>query len=381
MPASNKPKVAIVYHFFPHYRSGIIDQLRRSERYEYLFVADDQLDEEGIPHCDNWRRGEHLIARCRKIGRFYWQPGVFRLLTEPRLKAVIFLGVVYFLHTWLVAILLRLQGRRVYFWTHGWTHDDSWLNGLIRLLFYRIPHGFMFYGSHALEKAKRVGLGGKQLAIIYNSLDYAKQCAIRESISSEECVRVRCELFGEGNDLPIICCTARLTDACRFDLLLQALHLLEREGARYNLLLVGDGPQRATLQTMANELGVRAVFVGAVYDEERVARLIVSSDLTVSPGKIGLAAIHSLGYGVPVITHGEWEQQMPEYEAIEPKVNGDLFLVGDVKDLARAIRHWFATGRSREDIRKACIASIEAAWTPAFQRARIEAVLAAGGIE
>ena len=40
------------------------------------------------------------------------------------------------------------------------------------------------------------------------------------------------------------------------------------------------------------------------------------SDLTVSPGNIGLTAIHSLSYGTPVCSHSNFNNQMPESEAI-----------------------------------------------------------------
>ena len=43
-------------------------------------------------------------------------------------------------------------------------------------------------------------------------------------------------------------------------------------------------------------------FQGAVFDESN-SELIYHSDLCVSPGNVGLTAIHSLTYGVPVATH------------------------------------------------------------------------------
>ncbi len=73
----------------------------------------------------------------------------------------------------------------------------------------------------------------------------------------------------------------------------------------------------------------RVNFFGASYDEELNYRLIACSDCCISPGEVGLTAIHSLMYGTPVITHNNFDQQMPEYEAIIPKYNGDYFNFND----------------------------------------------------
>ena len=41
-------------------------------------------------------------------------------------------------------------------------------------------------------------------------------------------------------------------------------------------------------------------------------------DITVSPDKVGLTAIHSMAYGRPVITHDNMDRQGPEVEAVIP---------------------------------------------------------------
>ena len=43
--------------------------------------------------------------------------------------------------------------------------------------------------------------------------------------------------------------------------------------------------------------------------------------MCVSPGNVGLTAIHSLTYGTPVLTHDNFNFQMPEAEAIEENIS------------------------------------------------------------
>jgi hypothetical protein len=68
--------------------------------------------------------------------------------------------------------------------------------------------------------------------------------------------------------------------------------------------------------------------------------------------------MHSLGYGVPVITHGDPSRQMPEWEAILPGVTGDLFEPDDVEDLARKVDHWTQSPTVPEATRAACLSRI-----------------------
>src|SRR5436309_723071 len=80
---------------------------------------------------------------------------------------------------------------------------------------------------------------------------------------------------------PILICTARLTKACRFDMLLNAQRLLLAQGHPVNVVLVGDGPERAALQDAAKDLGRAVRFYGECYDEPTLARLIMAADITV----------------------------------------------------------------------------------------------------
>ena len=139
-----------------------------------------------------------------------------------------------------------------------------------------------------------------------------------------------------------------------------------------NLLLVGDGPERPVLEATSSDRNLSVRFLGPCYDEETLAGLFMAADVTVAPGNVGLTAIHSLGYGTPVITHNDWEHQGPEWEAIEPGSTGAFFQYGDSKDLTRAIREWIALEIPRGQIRAQCHRVIDRFYNPAFQRSVID---------
>ena len=77
---------------------------------------------------------------------------------------------------------------------------------------------------------------------------------------------------------------------------------------------------------MIEELGIsdQTWLYGACYDDLTLAELFYNSHVCVSPGNVGLTAIHALSFGCPVISHGNFPYQMPEFESIIPSITGDF---------------------------------------------------------
>jgi glycosyltransferase involved in cell wall biosynthesis len=186
---------------------------------------------------------------------------------------------------------------------------------------------------------------------------------------------VRKEYFPDPN-LPIVICSSRLIKARRLDLLLDALDFLRKEGYEVNALIVGGGVEKNALEQKAYDMALRVRFFGECYDERILARLFMASEATVVPGYIGLTAIHSLGYGIPVITNDTPELNAPEWEAVHPGINGDLYRYGDAINLAGKIRQWTQLNNAdRTELRTRCIQSVEKHYTPKAQREVIEHAL------
>jgi glycosyltransferase involved in cell wall biosynthesis len=79
------------------------------------------------------------------------------------------------------------------------------------------------------------------------------------------------------------------------------------------------------------------LWIGEVYDEYDLAPWFLSSRVLVHPGAIGLTLMHAFGYGVPVVTHDDFEFQMPEIAAFEDGINGLLFANNNVAELAATV--------------------------------------------
>ena len=369
-----RKRVAIVYPFFAHYRGAVLRELLANSIFDFVLVGD-TVGQSGIETWPIPAGTEFRNAPLLRWGSWEFQRGLISLACERDLYAIIYLGNARSFSTWISTALARLLGKRVYFWTHGWTRlDEGGIKGWFRRMFYRLPNGLLLYGHMAKALAVGQKFDPKNLHVIYNSLDYDQQHALRESVSADSLRDIRLSLFNDA-DTSVAVSSTRLVQMRRLDLLIEALAILNRQGHPVNLLLIGDGPERQNLQQLAEKLGVRIAFTGACYEESRLAVLIMASSVTVSPGKVGLTVVQSLAYGVPVITHGDWNDQGPEWEAIVPGKTGDYFRKEDAQDLAKQIRKWTSLPSVSRETRRECISTIEQFYTPRFQRQAIDRAL------
>lgn len=368
-------KVAIVYHFLPHYRRPVTSALDQSPEASFVFYASDEAME-GIVPLDASQLRNFESAPFRFFGPLMWQPkAISAALHRPAFDAIIFLANPHFLSTWVAALVARLRGIPVLFWGHGWLKPEPWHKRLIRNLFFRLANRIMVYAERGARLGVEAGYPAERIAVIHNSLDVAAADEIFAKIESGALNTIEPRNFFANPDRPLIICTARLTRLCRFDLLIAAAQTLAAKGSPINILLVGDGPEAQPLAELAQKCGVDVHFMGALYDETILGQLIYKSDLTVSPGKIGLTAMHSLMYGTPAITHDNLDDQMPEVEALTPGVTGALYHQGDSKDLAEILRIWLDSEQDRASIRQACRDEIHDRWTPDHQTKIILQVL------
>lgn len=364
-------KVAIIYHMWPHYRRAVMEALDSSERIQFLFVGSAEPFE-GIVHVDPAVVKQFQRAPFIAKKQFVWQPDAIKLAATGQLDALIFLGNPNFISTWVAAWIARRRGIPVLFWEHGWKRREGKLKTKLRLLFFGLADRLLVYAPRAKSLGVAAGYPGDRIDVVYNSLDFAAADRLYKSISRGELNDVNPACFFEERDCPIIICTARLTKACRFDLLFEALEILKAQGTRCNVLLVGDGPMDAPLRDLAAARGLPVHFFGSCYDEKILSQLLYRSTVTVSPGKVGLTAMHSLMYGTPVITHDNDDEQMPEVEAIQHNLTGARFKHNDPASLAKAIATWIDPEVNRSVVRSNCRNEIATRWCPEVQAEIIE---------
>jgi glycosyltransferase involved in cell wall biosynthesis len=228
----------------------------------------------------------------------------------------------------------------------------------------------MVYGRWSKQIAIEEGFDPSKVHVIGNCLDLAAQQSALSAMPETRPEEVRIALFGESTTA-VVACTSRLTRVRRLDMLLDALVILRDKGHKTNVIIIGDGPERVNLEKQAAKLDISVAFIGACYDESRIGELLRASNVTVAPGKVGLTAMHSMAFGIPVVTHGNHEEQMPEFEAIVPGKTGALFKEGNLNSLADAIKPWIQEQWPRSQTSLDCQTIVDRFWSPKFQCAAI----------
>lgn len=358
-------KICQIYNSAAHYRESVF--LAMDLEFDCDYVFGEALGD--IKQMDTSKfRGAITKVRNRFLSwGFYWQSGVQRFL-DKKYDAYIVLGDTRCLSTWLFCIRAKLAGRsnRIYFWTHGWYGKETHLERWMKKRFFSMAGGGIFlYGNYARELMIKEGFDANKLFVIHNSLAYERQLELRHNIGYEDIYRRHF-----GNDAPNLMFVGRLTTVKKLDMVLRAMVQLKEQGHEYNLTLIGDGIVRKDLEKLTEELGLQknVWFYGACYDERQLGQLIYNADLCVSPGNVGLTAMHVMVFGTPVLTHNDFSHQMPEFEAIHDGVTGTFFHRDDITSLSESISRWFAEKTDkRDEVRQACFLEIDTQWTPQFQ--------------
>ena len=306
---------------------------------------------------------------------WYSVEGVVSLLKNKLYDRYLMIGDAHDLSTWRMLLWKNLfyRKKKIYFWTHGWYGKESSFERIVKKMFYRMADGVFLYGNYAKGLMIKEGIKDDKLFVIHNSLDYDAQLEIRKHIRPSTIYK---DYFNNSNKNIVF--LGRLTTIKRLDMLLEAVSLLKAKGELYNITFVGDGVERERLELCSSKLNIQnqVWFYGACFDEARNAEFVYNADLCVSPGNIGLTAMHMLMFGTPVITHDNYELQMPEFEAIVPHKTGLFFKYGDVNDLCDKIQEWFrVNGELRDYVRQSCYQEIDSQWTPDFQLNVLHSVL------
>ena len=358
-------KLCQIYNSAAHYREEIFLLIDRTFDCNFVFGA--FLGD--IRQMDTYL----LKGKVRKVENrhlchgFYWQPKIQGVLTK-KYDTFLMLGDTRCLSTWLFCIRARLfhRRKRIFFWSHGWYGKETKVEKFLKKIFFRLPNGGTFlYGNYARELMIKEGLNPDKLFVIHNSLAYSKQLALRNKLHAEDVYQNHF-----GNTHPNLFFVGRLTMVKKLDMAIKALAKCKEGGHQYNLTFIGDGEAKEELIKLSEELGMtdRVWFYGACYDETELGRMIYNADLCVSPGNVGLTAMHSMVFGTPVITHNDFPHQMPEFEAIHEGVTGSFYEYGNVDSLANNIVKWFVCHQGRrQEVRLACFREIDTKWTPQFQ--------------
>lgn len=117
--------------------------------------------------------------------------------------------------------------------------------------------------------------------------------------------------------------------------LLRAVARLRKEGAALRLMIVGDGPERAALQALAQDLGIAAIveFLGHVEDPAPIYRLFDVYALSSDTEQMPFSVLEAMASGLPVVA-----TEVGDLRAMLPELSQQLIVPRDDGAMAEALR-------------------------------------------
>jgi glycosyltransferase involved in cell wall biosynthesis len=282
--------------------------------------------------------------------------------------AYILYGEMHSLSNWIAALICKIRGKSLLIWGHGLYGNEKSVKKFLRILYYKTAEYHLVYNNRSRMFMIDAGFDSDKVFTVYNSLAHYIHKKLYEEKDQNELDKIKSQLFPNNVSLPVIIFIGRLTKEKKVSYLIEALSLSRIKGNIFNCLIVGGGQESDNLRKLSVSLGIADVinFYGPVYDEDKNSKFIMLSECCVSPGNVGLNAIHSLSLGTPVITHSNLFNQGPEAESVIQDKTGLFFEENNVVSLSEAIDSMILNKR-KVKMEPQCIEEVRRHWNPENQ--------------
>jgi glycosyltransferase involved in cell wall biosynthesis len=371
-----KPACAIFTNVAPLYSKPLWYELSDSDNINYSFYSSKKgfsgiktidISESKLMNPDGkleWLFLKNIYVRSVII----FQIGIISKCMTTDYDAYILYGEMNSVSNWIAALICRIRRKPLLYWGHGLYGNERGFKKFFRILYYRIANYHLVYSNRSRNYMIDAGFSMEKVYTVYNSLNFNTHMKQFEEKNPDALNKLRIKLFPNHYKLPIVLFIGRLTNEKKISLLIKSINECKIKGNLYNCLIVGDGEAMVELKNMTESLGLEEFihFYGPCYDEVINSQLIIISDCCVSPGNVGLTAIHSLSLGTPVITHSNLFNQGPEVDAIIQDETGLFFEENSISGLSQVIDDLLQNNK-KYLMESNCIEQVKMYWNPANQ--------------
>jgi glycosyltransferase involved in cell wall biosynthesis len=263
-------------------------------------------------------------AEWVRLGNRHWLGGVFYLCTQPELvdrlqalspDALVLEANPRYLSNWQARQWAKASRIPVLGWGLG-AEPSNWMSGWIWRRFVRGMDAMIAYSSRGVAGYRRLGVPAERVALAVNAAGPAP------AEPADRAPRRQGRLH--------VLYVGRLQARKRLDVLLRACARLAEPP---ELMIVGDGPERPALESLARGRLPEVRFTGHL-EGRPLEDAFGWADLFVLPGTGGLAVQQAMAHGLAVIV-GEGDGTADD---LVREGNGWRVAPGDVDDLTRALQ-------------------------------------------
>ena len=339
-----KPNICCIFNYAPHYRAPIYTLMDKELNCDFYFgdSVGTEIKEMDVSSLKGFKS---KLAR-KKVSRwnYFWLSNSIEPIFKNYTHYIVS-GDSKYLSIWLLLIVSKLFNKKVFLWGHGMKGNKSYFQTKIDFVFYSLCSKVLLYGTHAKNTMLKLGFKEDKLELIYNSLEYEKHITYRGKLKNNTLYQ---NYF--NNDNPVLLYIGRLQKSKKLELLIDLVKQLKDQHIDVNLVFIGKNIDNNTIDLKIKDSNLeRNIWLyGPCYNEEKIADLIQQASLCISPGPIGLTAIHVATYGIPIITNNDFNNQMPEFEVIKAGVNGDFYCNNNFTSLFQITKQWLSIDENKK---------------------------------
>lgn len=306
----------------PDYRNKVFQYIKKN-------LADNFLLFSGTSYFESSIKTDKTIDFLKPVNnhyflrrKFLFQTGMFKetlgcdilvLELNPRI-----------ISNWCLLLFRKLNSKKTILWGHAWPRKGKQSNSdRLRNIMRSLSSEIIVY-TEKQAKELQIKMPLKKITAAPNSILFRNE--METSLKPNDAI----------TDLIYV---GRLTKLKKIKLLTEAyIDSLSALPANANLIIVGDGDEKETLQNLVikNNLENRIKIVGQIYGFEQLKKFYAKSLFSVSPGYVGLSITQSFGFGVPMLISKD-KNHSPEIEAAKANENCIFFETYNKNDLSRKI--------------------------------------------
>ncbi|MBF0231575.1 MAG: glycosyltransferase family 4 protein [Desulfamplus sp.] len=272
--------------------------------------------------------------------------------------------------------LLIIAPRRfkLAFWGHGANFQSCTPNGLKerfkRWEINRVDWWFA-YTQLSADVVAAAGFPVERITVVNNAIDISALQRQRLVVTPEETRALRESLgFSTG---PVAVFVGSLYQAKRLEFLFSAAEKIRRRVQDFQLLLLGDGPDRDEVRKWCTK-NLWARWAGTQFGKQKAGYLSLAQ-VMLNPGLVGLNILDSFACGLPLITTA-CGIHSPEIAYLENGVNG-VMVLDDLNEYVEATVRLMQDTDDLELLRDGCFTSAKVYTMDNFCRRFAEGIVGA----
>jgi L-malate glycosyltransferase len=347
-------KVVIIQRRLTHYRVPVFNQMKSilsDVGVELVIVYGDPTVSEKIKndtgHLD-W--GTYVPCHYFLGGRLCWQnPG--RIIESADLIVItqeLKLLYNYFLQ-------FGFHKAKIAYWGHGKNFNDKTSIALLEFIksfILRKVDWWFAYTDQTVKVLLEAGFSIEKITTLNNAIDTKSLTDELNRISEQDKKKFKRE--NHIQDAPIGIAIGSLYPEKRIGFLIESLNLIRKTIPDYQLLIVGDGPDRVLIESAIKNGVSGLIWLGARTGRDKALALSISN-VMLNSGSFGLTVLDSFAANIPQV-FTEFKVAAPEAAYLIPNFNC-LVVPDNIDSFSTAVVNLLNSSVQYEQLRSGCESS------------------------